>query len=66
MSIVTGMVWGAIISTEGKCEGKKFTLTLTLTLFLVVNQSVTVKSEGVRVKKEKTFFYKQLLSDNNS
>ena len=50
------MVWGAIISTEGKCEGKKFTLTLALTLFLAVSQSVTVKSEGVRVKKEKTFF----------
>ena len=47
---------GAIISTEGKCEGKKFTLTLTLTLFLVVSQSVTAKSEGVRVKKEKKFF----------
>ena len=61
------MVWGAIISTEGKCEGKKFTLTLALTLFLAVSQSVTAKSEGVRVKKEKKlFFYKPLLSDNNS
>ena len=51
------MVWGAIILTEGKCEGKKFTLTLTLTLFLVVSQSVTAKSEGVRVKKEKLFLF---------
>ena len=51
------MVWGAIISTEGKCEGKKSALTLALTLFLAVCQFVTAKGEGVRVKKEKNFFF---------
>ena len=45
-------------SGEGKCEGKKTTLTLTLTPFAVVCQSVTAKGEGVRVKKKKTFFIK--------
>ena len=34
----------------------QLTLTLTLTLFFAVCQPVTAKSEGVRVKKEKTFF----------
>ena len=34
----------------------QLTLTLTLTLFFAVCQSVTAKSEGVRVKKEKKFF----------
>ena len=41
----------------GWCEGKKLTLTLTLTLFIAVCQPVTVKSEGVRVKKQKKIFY---------
>ena len=45
-------------SGEGKCEGKKTTLTLTLTLFVSVCQSVTAKSEGVRVEKQKLFFNK--------
>ena len=40
----------------GKCEGKKFTLTLTLTLFITVCQLVTAKGEGVRVKNEKKIF----------
>ena len=39
-----------------ECEGKGFTLTLTLTLFMTDYQSVKRKSEGVRVKKEKSFF----------
>ena len=41
---------------EGKCEGKKTTLTLTLTPFITVCQPVTAKSEGVRVKNKKNFF----------
>ena len=43
-------------SGEGKCEGKKTTLTLTLTAFIAVCQPVTAKSEGVRVKNKKNFF----------
>ena len=43
-------------SGEGKCEGKKTTLTLTLTPFITVCQPVTAKSEGVRVKNKKNFF----------
>ena len=39
-----------------ECEGKDFTLTLTLTLFMTDYQPVKGKSEGVRVKKEKKFF----------
>ena len=46
-------------SGEGKCEGKKAALTLTLTLFVVVCQSVTAKSEGVRVKKQKLLVLRQ-------
>ena len=47
-------------SGEGKCEGKKATLTLTLTPFITVCQPVTAKSEGVRVKNKKTFSTVQL------
>ena len=48
-------------SGEGKCEGKKAALTLTLTPFITVCQPVTAKSEGVRVKnKKKTFSTVQL------
>ena len=43
-------------SGEGKCEGKKAALTLTLTPFITVCQPVTAKSEGVRVKNKKNFF----------
>ena len=43
-------------SGEGKCEGKKATLTLTLTPYITACQSVTAKSEGVRVKKQKKLF----------
>mgnify|MGYP006968349384 CR=1 FL=1 len=43
-------------SGEGKCEGKKATLTLTLTPYITVCQPVTAKSEGVRVKKQKKLF----------
>ena len=43
-------------SGEGKCEGKKTTLTLTPTPFITVCQPVTAKSEGVRVKKQKKLF----------
>ena len=43
-------------SGEGKCEGKKATLTLTLTPFITVCQPVTAKSEGVRVKNKKKLF----------
>ena len=42
---------------EGKCEGRKFTLTLTLTTETTINRAFQAKSEGVRVKKEKNFFY---------
>ena len=35
----------------------QLTLTLTLTLFFAVCQSVTAKSEGVRVKKKKLFLF---------
>ena len=54
-------------SGEGKCEGKKATLTLTLTPFITVCQPVTAKSEGVRVKNKKTFSTVQLetVSVNN-
>ena len=38
------------------CEGKDFTLTPTLTLFVTDCQSVKRKSEGVRVKKQKKLF----------
>ena len=44
--------WGC----EGKCEGRKFTLTLTLTTETPINRAFQTKSEGVRVKKEKFFF----------
>ena len=47
-------------SGEGKCEGKKTTLTLTLTPFITVCQPVTARSEGVRVKTKKTFSNVQL------
>ena len=41
---------------RGSGEGKKATLTLPLTPFITVCQSVTTKSEGVRVKKQKKLF----------
>ena len=44
------------MGVRGSGEGKKTTLTLTLTLFVAVCQSVTAKSEGVRVKKQKKLF----------
>ena len=43
-------------SGEGKCEGKKATLTLPLTPYITICQPVTAKSEGVRVKKQKKLF----------
>ena len=42
---------------EGKCEGRRFTLTLTLTTETTINRAFQAESEGVRVKKEKNFFY---------
>ena len=47
-------------SGEGKCEGKKAALTLALTLFITVCQSVTAKSEGVRAKNKKNWFFVNL------
>ena len=41
---------------EGKCEGRRFTLTLTLTTETTINRALQKESEGVRVKKEKKFF----------
>ena len=41
---------------EGKCEGRRFTLTLTLTTETTINRAFQAESEGVRVKKEKKFF----------
>ena len=41
---------------EGKCERRKFTLTLTLTTETPINRAFQTESEGVRVKKEKLFF----------
>ena len=38
---------------EGKCERRKFTLTLTLTTETPINRAFQTKSDGVRVKKEK-------------
>ena len=35
------------------CEGRKFTLTLTLTTETPINRAFQTKSDGVRVKKEK-------------
>ena len=39
-----------------RCEGKDFTLTPTLTLFVTDCQPVKRKSEGVRAKNKKNFF----------
>ena len=44
--------WGC----EGKCEGRKFTLTLTLTTETPINRAFQANCEGVRVEKEKSFF----------
>ena len=41
---------------EGKCEGRKFALTLALTTETPINMALQAESEGVRVKKEKNFF----------
>ena len=42
---------------EGKCEGRKFTLTLALTTETPINRAFQAESEGVRVEKEKKYFY---------
>ena len=42
--------WGC----EGKCEGRKFTLTLTLTTETPINRAFQANCEGVRVEKEKS------------
>ena len=42
---------------EGKCEGRGFTLTLTLTLETPINRAFRAESEGVRAKKEKKSFF---------
>ena len=39
------------------CEGRKFALTLALTTETPINRAFQTESEGVRVKKEKKFFY---------
>ena len=36
---------------EGKCEGRKFALTLALTTETPINRAFQTESEGVRVKK---------------
>ena len=41
---------------EGKCEGKTFTLTLALTTETPINRAFQAECEGVRAKKEKSFF----------
>ena len=42
---------------EGKCEGKTFALTLTLTTEAPINRAFQAKSEGVRVKNKKKLFF---------
>ena len=42
---------------EGKCEGKTFALTLTLTTEPPINRAFQPESEGVRVKNKKNFFF---------
>ena len=42
---------------EGKCEGRKFALTLALTTETPINRAFQTESEGVRVKKEKKLFF---------
>ena len=44
--------WGC----EGKCEGRKFPLPLTLTTETPINRAFQANCEGVRVEKEKSFF----------
>ena len=41
---------------EGKCEGRKFALTLALTTETPINRAFQTNCEGVRAKKEKKFF----------
>ena len=42
---------------EGKCERRKYALTLTLTTETPINRAFQAKSEGVRAKKEKKVFF---------
>ena len=44
-------------SCDGKCEGKYSTLTPTLTTESPINRAFQANCEGVRVEKEKKFFY---------
>ena len=41
---------------EGKCEGRKFALTLALTTETPINRAFQAESEGVRAKNKKNFF----------
>ena len=43
---------------EGKCEGRKFALTLALTTETPINRAFQTESEGVRAKKEKKLFFR--------
>ena len=46
----------ACFQADGKCEGKYFTLTPTLTTESPINRAFQTNCEGVRVEKEKKFF----------
>ena len=46
----------ACFQADGKCEGKYFTLTPTLTTETPINRAFQANCEGVRVEKEKKFF----------
>ena len=45
------------VRCEGKCEGKTFALTLTLTTEPPINRAFQPESEGVRVKNKKKLFF---------
>ena len=46
----------ACFQADGKCDGKYFTLTPTLTTETPINRAFQTNCEGVRVEKEKKFF----------
>ena len=48
-------LWGC----EGRCEGREFTLTLTLTTETPINRAFQADCEGVRVRKKKFFRMKK-------
>ena len=57
------MLPAGIVRYEGKCEGKTFALTLTLTTEPPINRAFQPESEGVRVKNKKKLFFRFLEAD---